>query len=253
MSGLEIGSLAWGDVADGRLTLRERRELRRRTLTDVAQFTASRLRLITRTGRHSARVPLTVVDVPDTAVARAVETVARQRQSPAMVAHALRTVAFAHAIAALDGIDVDAELLWCGCLMHDVALESPEPGQCFAVRGGRIARDTALAAGAPPDVAQALGDAVSRHATPGLNVSIHPLPAVLTAGALVDVLGKRLDDMDPVFVRELLAAHPRAGIAAALARAWTAEAKAVPAGRAALLRRTSCFTVAARLAPLPTD
>jgi hypothetical protein len=253
MTAPEIGSLAWGDIADGRLSRRERRELRRRTLTGIAQFAASRLRTSARRGRHCANAPLAVVDVPDTALARAVEAVARERQSPAMMAHAFRSVAFAHAVAALDEIDVDPELLWCACLMHDVALESPEPGQCFAVRGGRIARDTALAAGASAKTAQMLGDAVSRHPTPGLDVDFHPLPAVLTAGALVDVLGHRLDDMDPAFVCEVLAAYPRQGFAGALARAWTAEAKATPDGRAALVRRVGCFTVAARLAPLPRN
>jgi len=247
----QIGSLAWGDIADGRLSRHERRELRRRTLTGIAQFTASRLRTLTGRGRRSARAPLAVVDVPDTALARAIEAEVRARQSPSMTAHALRSVAFAHAVAALDEVVVDPELLWCACLMHDIALESPMPGQCFAVRGGRIARDTALAAGASATTAHTLGDAISRHATPGLSTKSHPLAAVVQAGALVDVLGNRLDDMDKAFVTELLDAYPRQGFSGLLARAWTAEAKATPDGRAALLQRVGCFTIAARLAPFP--
>jgi hypothetical protein len=251
MTSNDAGSLAWGEETRGLLGHRERRELRRLVLGDMARFAGSRLRTATGRGRRSAVASLEVIDVPDTKLALAIESVAAKHQSRAMFSHALRTVAFSHAVAALDGIEVDPELLWCACLMHDVAIESPKSGQCFAVRGGQLARDTALAAGATAETAYALGDAVSRHATPGLDPAAHPLPAMVMAGALVDVLGLRLDDMHPAFGQDLLTLHPREGFASALAGTWRAESRATPQGRAALVSRVALFPLAAQLAPLP--
>lgn len=190
------------------------------------------------------------MDMPDSALCRAVEAVASERQSPWMLAHGYRTVAYAHAVAALDQIAVDSELLWCASLLHDVELEHPVPDRCFAVRGGDIAERVALDAGAEPTAARLLGDAVSRHATPDLDPHSHPLPYLVAAGALVDVLGKRLEQMSPAFVSAVNETHPREGFASLLARAWRAEAHAVPAGRAALAERTAGFSIAARFAPL---
>jgi hypothetical protein len=191
-----------------------------------------------------------VLDVPDTALAIAIEAAARSHQSAEMFRHAIRSVAFAHAIADLDGINVDDELLWCACAMHDVALESPEPGRCFAVRGGEIAREAALDAGADSRVAQLLGDTVAQHATADLDPARWPLPYLVAGGALVDVIGKRLDQMDPRFVNDVLSAQPRDGFARALSVAWRNEAKAVPGGRAAVAQKVACFSLVARYCPL---
>ncbi len=148
-------------------------------------------------------------------------------------------------------MEADPELLWCASLLHDVAIEHPEPGRCFAVRGGEIAAAAAERAGAGPETVRLLGDAVSLHATPGLDPERYPLPSLVYHGALVDVLGARLHQLDPGFVRALLAAHPREGFSQAVASAWQSEVRAVPGGRAALAERPFCFSLAARLAPRP--
>ena len=248
---VDYGSLAWGMRTGGRLSRMERRHMLGVGLLDAAALIRGRLLLATGRGRRSARAPFSSMAVPDTPLASAVERVARERQSATMLAHALRTVALAHALASLDAVRFDVELLWCACLLHDVALESPRAGRCFAVRGGEIARETALDAGSDRATAEALGDAVSRHATPGLDPGRHPLPYLVAGGALVDVLGRRLEDLDAAFVDGLIAAQPRDGFATALATAWRAEAGAVPGGRAALAERPLCFSLAARAAPLP--
>lgn len=199
--------------------------------------------------RGAGNADLAALKVPDTRLARAVLEVARSHQHPLIMGHAMRTVAYAHAIAALDGLRVDAELLWCAGLLHDVCLEPAEAGHCFAVRGGQLAVATALQAGATPETANLLGDAVCRHATPGLDPNQHPVPYLVATGALVDIAGSRLEQMEPDFVRRLVAAHPREGFAAAIASAWRTETRCVRDGRAAVANRLG-FSAAARIAPL---
>lgn len=245
----EIGSPAWATRTQGRLGQGERRAVRRAALRELARSAPGLLGAWL--GRQGpARAPLDVLDVPDTPLARRTEEVARRHQSPAMLGHALRSVAFAHALGGVDGIAVDDELLWCACLLHDVALEDPEPGACFAVRGGAIARAVAREAGASTAVADTLADAVCRHATPALDPARDPLPYLVAGGALVDVLGKRLHELDRAFVGEVLRAHPRGRFAHVIADAWRAQARAAPYSRAGVVQRSVCFATASRWAPL---
>lgn len=248
-SSRDLGSLTWGRSSGGRLTGDVRRALRLAALRDARVFARSRLLLAVGRGSRSGSVDLEVLDPPDSALCRAVEARAAERQSRQMLGHAYRTVAYAHAVAGIDGVAVDRELLWCACLLHDVELEHPVPGCCFAVRGGETAAQVALDAGADAATADLLGDAICRHATPDLDRSAHPLAYLVAAGALVDVVGKRLDEMDRRFVEDLHRARPREDFATVLAAAWRAEARAVPDGRAALAERTVGFSLAARFAP----
>ncbi|MFN8017305.1 MAG: hypothetical protein U0P45_04185 [Acidimicrobiales bacterium] len=245
----EVGSLDWGRATGGRLTAGERRALRWAALRDARVYARSRLLLAIGRGSRRGSVDLDVLDLPDSALCRAVEAAASERQSPQLLGHAYRTVAYAHVVAAIDRVELDPELLWCASLLHDVELEHPVPGRCFAARGGATAEQVALDAGVDAATARALGDAVCRHATPDLDPAAHPLPYLVAAGALVDVVGKRLDEMDRAFVQELQRAHPRADVAKVLRSAWRAEVRAVPDGRAALAERTVLFSLAARLAP----
>lgn len=245
----DVGSLAWGRATGGRLDPAQRRALRLAALRDTRVFVRSRVLLALGRGSRRATVDLDVLDMPDSALCRAVEVVACERQSRQVLGHAYRTVAYAHAVSSIDGVEVDPELLWCASLLHDVELEHPVAGHCFAVRGGDRAERAALDAGVDPATARLLGDAISRHATPDLDPAAHPLPYLVAAGALVDVVGKRLDEMDRGFVDAVHRARPREDFAAVLANAWRAEARSVPDGRAALAERTVGFSLAARFAP----
>jgi HD domain len=248
MSVHEFGSLAWGEETAGLLTGAQQWRLGLLALRDGATVLRSRLLLALGARRGGAEADLSTLQTPDSPLARAVERVAEQ-QKPAMLGHVRRTVVFAHAVAAHDNIRVDAELLWCACLLHDIALEAPETDRCFAVRGGLMARDIALKAGADRATAELLGDTICRHPTPRLNRKRFPLPYLVASGALVDVLGRRLEQLDPGFVSALLAAEPRAGFADAVATGWKLEARAVPAGRAAVAEHLG-FSQLARQTPL---
>lgn len=246
---MEIGSLEWGGATNGELSTTERRSLRRAVLRDTRVYARSRLLLLLGGGSRSASVDLAVMDMPDTDLCRAVESTASALQSSALLAHAYRTVAYAHAIAQLDNVSFDQELLWCAALLHDVEIERPAAGHCFAVRGGQTAFRVAVDSGADVATASTLGDAVSRHATPDLDARTQPLPYLVASGALVDVLGKRLEQMSRSFIGAVRAQHPQGDFHPRIAQLWSDEAKAVPQGRAALVEKMVRFSLAARFAP----
>lgn len=246
----DVGSVAWGRATNGALTREQRQRLRIGVLRDARVYVRSRVLVALGRGTRNASADLHVMDMPDTLLCRTIEAAVEQAESVQMLGHSYRTVAYAHALAVVDGITVDPELLWAACLLHDIGLERPVEGRCFAVRGGDDAIRIAREAGVDGATAEVLGDAVCRHATADLDPGLHPLPYLVAGGALVDVLGKRLDEMDPAFVQAVNRARPRGDFAAVLASAWRAESRAVPRGRAALAQRTVGFTIAARYAPL---
>ena len=72
-----------------------------------------------------------------------------------------------------------------------------------------------------------------RPSAPRLDPKLFPSLTV-ASGALVDNLGRRLEEIDPDFVDELLSIEPRRDFAEFVAAAWRREARAVPRGRAAI-------------------
>jgi hypothetical protein len=68
-------------------------------------------------GRDVAGVPL-----PDSAAARDAERTLRSLAPWALYAHSLRSYVFASLIASRDGLQVDREALYVGCVLHDLGL-----------------------------------------------------------------------------------------------------------------------------------
>ncbi len=221
-----LGGLAWTRRTGGALTARERRRLLGEIVRAQGTYVAGRIRLAT------GRVPSGDLGVdlrpPDSAVARAAEDAARE-QSPALLGHAYRTWIFGAGLAALDHADLDAEHLYVGCLLHDHGLDAPVAGEDFTVRSAA----RAAACGAP----DAVGDAITSHSTPGSTFADDGLGAYVGAGAILDLGGLRAWDLPRAYVDDAIAAHPRAGVIAAVTALVREEARLNPRGRFALLRR----------------
>jgi hypothetical protein len=109
---------------------------------------------------------------------------------------------------------VRPNLLWCACT-----------------------REATSAAGIDPNEAYLLGDAIRRHITPSLDRRRHPVPYLGSTAAVVDLLGSRLEQMDPCRSTELLSAKPRHGFARDLANSWRTETRNFRRGRAIVARR----------------
>jgi hypothetical protein len=237
-----VGGLAWTRRTRGALTGDERRRLLAEIAKGQAQNLAGQVRLrLGRAPRAAGEMPT----VPDSAFARDAQE-ACDAQPSAIRSHSYRTWAFGWALAALDGHTglLEPEAFWCASLLHDAGLVHPVPGEDFTLRSA----DTAIACAGRHgrDDGEWIGDGITAHATPGASVEQDgALGTYVQAGALLDLGGLRLWDASPALLDEV-------------ASRWTpgslipyvqAEARAVPRGRFALLRRCG-LTAAMRVSAL---
>jgi len=250
MSAPEGIDWSWAVATGGALSSRQRRQLLTPLLRTVVGYTACRARLAL--GRRGdGGVDLDAIRWPDSKLARAAEEEARAVLSPDLLAHSYRCYVFALSLAALEAAEVDEELCYTACLLHDLQLGDPTPGRCFAVVGGERAEGFALGRGEPPERAAAIGAAIAAHITPGAGDDLSDPGGFVSAGAFVDVSGTRIDELDPGWVEELLTRYPRHDFKRRLLGYWAAEAAAVPAGRARWLTRAAGFPLLVRMAPFP--
>jgi hypothetical protein len=183
-----------------------------------------------------AKPAFALPQAPDSRVARAaVEAAATQ--GPVLTGHGYRTWILGSALAAVDGITVDPELLFVTGLLHDSGMATEVVGEDFTRRSG----DTILAAfedaGEPPERASAAADAAVAHATPGLTAAENPIGHYVQAGALADLAGLRMWDLPRGILRASYLAHPSHRVHATISALIRREARQVPDGRFALLRR----------------
>lgn len=227
----DVGSVAWGKITHGRLTRLQTAVFAASTLPEIFLLLRTHARL-KRGRRGSTEVDPNTMTVPDTPLCRAAQQCARRHYAGGpLERHAYRTVAYAQAIASMDHVEVDPELLWCAALLHDVGLPSPVAGHCFAVRGGETAQDLAIRAGVSAARSTLLAEAISRHPMPGLNRYTQPLAYLVNVAALLDLTGRRLDNLSSDSVAALLDLQTRAGLEETLNTQWEAEAAMVPHGR----------------------
>ncbi len=238
----------WATTTGGALSARQRRQLLTPLLRVAVAMPAARVRLAL--GRRgTAGLDLDALRWPDSALARAAEEEARECLSAHVLQHSYRTYLFALTLAAIDGVRVDEELGYVSCLLHDLTLEHPTPGRCFAVTGGERAERFALDHGAPAARAATIGAAVCGHITVGAAEDLSDPAGFVSAGANLDVTGARIAETDPAFIGAVLARHPRLQFKQHMRTAWAAEGRAVPAGRSRWLTTHAAFGLLIRAAP----
>jgi hypothetical protein len=111
--------------------------------------------------------------------------------------------------------------------MHDLHLERPTPGRCFAVTGAERSLSLLVEWGADHDTATTVAAAVSGHANPGADRDLSDPAGFVLAGSLADIIGRRLDETDASWLRDLIERYPRP---------WAQE----PLGRSTARRGECC-------------
>lgn len=245
-----VGTIAWSNRTRGQLSDAETRQLlaplaRAHAINAVGR-TAMALRL--HSGRR-AQVPERALRTPSSVLTRTAEECARERLTPAVLNHSYRCYSYGVALAALEGIDVDRELLFAAAILHDTGLSAPSPGVDFTVTSARIALEVAETVGLSTAATETMRTAITLHHSPGVTLDDGPEAYLLSAAAGVDVIGLGRWKLPDSVVASVLAERPRLGFKDEFRARWAAEAAAVPRGRARFLRRYGAFDLAIRLAP----
>lgn len=149
--------------------------------------------------------------LPDTPAAAAAEYYLYAISSLAMVRHCKRCYLFGKALAEKAGAKPDLEALYVGCLLHDLGLEPIFEGpDDFETIGSREAGRFLMAKGYD-QLAQQVSAAIEVHTSVETANDPRPEVAFLNMGAMVDVTGMRIDQIEPRLIQQIVAEYPRDG------------------------------------------
>jgi hypothetical protein len=245
-----LGSIGWTERTGGVLTTRECVSLAAPLVRGELAMLVGRLAIALRlnSGRRKAVDPARLLP-PDSALARDAEVAAQDLLTPALLNHSRRAYAWGAAIAALDGITFDRELLYLAAMFHDTGLPSPVPHVDFTVRSATVAREFTDGRDVPADRREVVANAIAMHHTPGVGVEAGAEAFLLSAGAGVDVFGLRSSELPDAVRAGVVREYPRLGFKREFAGHIRAEAKQVPRGRMWYLHRFAVSDLSIRLAP----
>jgi hypothetical protein len=190
------------------------------------------------TGRAARRaLRLGDVRIPDSAAAVEAERLAREASSPALYGHAQRSYLYAALLGTADGMRFDEELLYVGCVLHDLGLtpSGEDPVRPFELASADAA--AALAERHAWKLARRyrLHRAIVLHMAPAISAAEEREVLLLEAGVACDVSGARAEELGAGAVEDALALHPRAGFKRAFAALLRREAERKPGCHAAVL------------------
>ena len=126
-----------------------------------------------------------------------------------MLNHSYRTWAFGRALAEIDGVEVDDELLFAAAMLHDLGLMCPTYSRCFtAVGAEELLRLGRSVPSCSPSTVEAAADGITHHITPALTIrAAGPIGVYLQAGSLLDLTGVRVVNLPRDFVPRCLHRH----------------------------------------------
>lgn len=175
------------------------------------QLQSNGRRLAHRLGwRRAGRLDPGDLEIPDSTLCRqAVEWVA-QASPLFLLNHCLRCYAFAAALGRRDGGRFDRELLFLACILHDLGLTCQAEGsRAFEVEGADRAYRFLCEQGMEERRAEAVHEAIALHARVSFWLRREPEAVLLQAGAGLDVLGLRAEDLNSAARRQAVERYPR--------------------------------------------
>ncbi|OWT80339.1 MULTISPECIES: HD domain-containing protein [unclassified Achromobacter] len=153
------------------------------------------------------------IKIPDSQLAREITELVRDTESPLLFHHSSRVYYFAALAGKHRGLKYDPELLYCGCMFHDMGLTHKHSSACerFEVDGANAARDFLAGHGITRQDIDTVWTAIALHTTPGIPQHMHPVVALVTAGVEMDVLGLTYPEYSDREREAIVQAHPRGG------------------------------------------
>ncbi|MDQ1177334.1 HD domain-containing protein [Microbacterium sp. SORGH_AS_0421] len=169
--------------------------------------------------------------VPDGFAARGALALAREYQSPAITAHALRSWLWAEAFALVDGVaGIDHELLYVAAVLHDIGTVTEFDNHTLSYEhaGGHVGVALTAGAGWDRERRERVLDVIVRHNWPSVDPDLDAEGYLLETATALDISGARPDALPAEFVREVLAVYPRSSLAAEFGACVTDQAARKP-------------------------
>lgn len=153
------------------------------------------------------------IAIPDSHLAREITELVRDTESSLLFHHSSRVYYFGALAGKHRGLKFDMELLYCGCMFHDMGLTHQHSSDCerFEVDGANAARDFLQTRGIDQRDIDTVWTAIALHTTPGIPKYMHPVVALVTAGVEMDVLGLTYSEYSHQEREAVVGAHPRGG------------------------------------------
>lgn len=250
-----IGTLGWARSTGGRLSTSER-------LAFTARGVGSQMRQMSDKTAYAlglrkdrlARLDLESVRLPDTPAAKEAEGIADEFP-PYMFHHSHRSYLWALALANLDSLKPDEELLYISCLLHDagmLGIGERERDACFTLASADAAARCAAAGngGWTDDRRDRLMEAITLHINPTVDTSEGVEASLLTRGSTIDGIALRgAWRIHPETKQAVLARHPRHNLQQELPVALKAHGKEAPKGRIAFYLRYGALTQLVKHSP----
>ncbi|MEL5572468.1 MULTISPECIES: HD domain-containing protein [Serratia] len=151
------------------------------------------------------------ISVPDSAMARQATELVRDTESDLLFHHSSRVYYWAALAGQQRKLVYDPELLYVGCLFHDMGL-THDHCSCdkrFEVDGADAAAEFLRGHGVSRQDIDRVWTAIALHTTPGIPEYMHPLIALVTAGVEMDVLGINYQGYDAALRERVVELHPR--------------------------------------------
>lgn len=150
------------------------------------------------------------VSIPDTALAREAEQLARVSEPPEIFNHSLRTYLFAQLLARARKIDHDPELVFVASILHDTGLSAQymSPTHRFEADGANLARQLLARHAVTGLRADLVWDAIALHDNGGIARWKQPEVQLVNAGVSAD-FGSYLAEMRREDIVAVLTSAPR--------------------------------------------
>jgi hypothetical protein len=163
------------------------------------------------------------VHIPDSALVKEATEQVRDTTNELIFHHSRRVFLFGTLQSRRLGINPDAEMLYVAALFHDTGLVLPYRGteQRFEMDSADTAREFLISHGYSAAETDVVWTAIALHTTPEVPYKMNPVIAATTAGVETDVLGIRLDAIEPDALRSVTTAHPRPNFKSEILQAFT--------------------------------
>jgi hypothetical protein len=170
------------------------------------------------------------VPMVDTRIAKAASVLAQSASAPYLYNHAVRTYLFGALIGRAAKLQVDDELLYLACVLHDLGLTQQFMGpRPFEIEGANAAEKFLRQQGLSVAKAAVIWDGIAMHP---LAISQYKRPeiALVGAGAAADVVGAGLEGVSAADRDAVLQAFPRLGFKSAFVATCADVVTQHPAG-----------------------